>query len=177
MVSTIETKKAALVDKAAALAGQLFDPADQATADRFIAQFYEHVPPGDVAERTPRNLYGAASSLWRFGERRRLGQAKVRVHNPDPATDGWSSPYTIVEIVNDDMPFLVDSVTGAINASNRVVHLIIHPILTVARDAEGRLSDIVKPCSAGLRESWMQVEITPESDPARLTGLTKTLAS
>ena len=133
MVSTIETKKATLVHKAAALAGQLFDLADQAAANRFIAQFYEHVPPADVAERTPRDLYGAALSLWRFGERRRPGQAKIRVHNPDPAADGWSSPHTIVEIVNDDMPFLVDSVTGAINASNRVVHLIIHPILMVAR--------------------------------------------
>ena len=145
MVSTIDTKKATLVHKAAALAGQLFDPADQATANQFIAQFYEHVPPADVAERTPRNLYGAALSLWRFGERRRPGQAKIRVHNPDPAADGWSSPHTIVEIVNDDMPFLVDSVTGAINASNRVVHLIIHPILTVARGPDGRLSEVLEP--------------------------------
>src|ERR1700720_2506107 len=63
MVSTIEAKKATLVHKAAALAGQLFDPADQAGANRFIAQFYEHVPPADVAGRTPRNLYGAALSL------------------------------------------------------------------------------------------------------------------
>ena len=177
MVSTIETKKTALVDKAAALAGQLFDPADQATADRFIAQFYEHVPPGDVAERTPRNLYGAALSLWRFGERRRLGQAKARVHNPDPAVDGWSSPHTIVEIVNDDMPFLVDSVTGAINTSNRVVHLIIHPILTVSRGPDGRLFDLLEPGAVGTRESWMQIEITPEKDPADLARLTRTLSS
>jgi glutamate dehydrogenase len=176
MVSTIETKKATLVHKAAALAGQLFDPADQATADRFIAQFYEHVPPADVAERTPRNLYGAALSLWRLGERRRPGQAKIRVHNPDPAADGWSSPHTIVEIVNDDMPFLVDSVTGAINASNRVVHLIIHPILMVARGPDGRLCDILEPGVAGTHESWMQIEITSEADPADLARLTQTLS-
>ncbi len=176
MVSTIETKKATLVHKAAALAGQLFDPADQATADRFIAQFYEHVPPSDVAERTPRNLYGAALSLWRFGERRRPGQAKIRVHNPDQAVDGWSSPHTIVEIVNDDMPFLVNSVTGAINASSRVVHLIIHPILTVAHDPDGRLCDVLEPGAAGTRESWMQIEITSEADPADLARLTQALS-
>ncbi len=176
MVSTIEAKKATLVHKAAALAGQLFDPADQVGANRFIAQFYEHVPPADVAERTPRNLYGAALSLWRLGERRRPGQAKIRVHNPDPAVDGWSSPHTIVEILNDDMPFLVDSVTGAINASNRVVHLIIHPILTVARDPDGRLCDLLEPGIAGTRESWMQIEITSEADPADLARLTQTLS-
>jgi len=176
MVSTIEAKKTALVHKAAALAGQLFDPADQAITIRFIAQFYEHVPPADVAERTPRNLYGAALSLWRFGERRRPGQAKIRVHNPDPTADGWSSPHTIVEIVNDDMPFLVDSVTGAINASNRVVHLIIHPILTVARGPDGRLCDILDAGAAGARESWMQIEITSESDPTDLARLTQTVS-
>jgi glutamate dehydrogenase len=183
MVSILEAKKAALVHKAEALADQLFDPEDQVAANRFIAQFYEHVPPADVAERTPRNLYGAAVALWRFGERRRLGQAKVRVHNPDPAGDGWSSPHTIVEIVNDDMPFLVDSVTGAINASNRVVHLIIHPILTVTRGPDGRLCNILDSDNipdagaSGTRESWMQIEITSERDPADLARLTQTLSA
>jgi glutamate dehydrogenase len=176
-VSTVEAKKSTLVSKAAVFASQLFDPVDQAIANRFIARFYEHVPPADVAERTPRNLYGAAISLWRFGERRRPGQAKIRVYNPDAATDGWSSPHTIVEIVNDDMPFLVDSVTGAINANNRIVHLIIHPILTVARGPDGRLLDILEPDVSGTRESWIQIEITSEKDPAELAGLTQTLSS
>jgi glutamate dehydrogenase len=176
MASTIEAKKAALLRKAAALAGELPDPAEETTAKRVIDEFYEHVPPADVAERSPRNLYGAALSLWRFAERRRPGRAKIRVHNPDPIADGWSSPHTIVEIVNDDMPFLVDSVTGAINASNRVVHLIIHPILTVARSPDGRLCDILDPREAEPRESWMQIEITPESDRADLARLTQALS-
>src|SRR5689334_16447202 len=176
MARNIEEKKAALVRKTACLATAISDPDEQRIARWVIAEFYEHVPPADVAARTPRDLYGAALSLLRFGERRRLGQAKVRVHNPDPATDGWSSPHTIVEIVNDDMPFLVDSVTGAINAGSRVVHLIIHPILTVDRGPDGRLRDILKPGDAGNRESWMQIEITAESDPADLARLAQTLS-
>src|SRR5215469_5726634 len=120
MITTAEAKKAALVKKASVL-----------------------------AERSPRNLYGAALELWHLGERRRPRQAKIRVHNPDAMADGWSSQHTIIEIVNDDMPFLVDSVTGAINASNRVVHLIIHPILTVARGEDGQLFDILDPGAAG----------------------------
>jgi glutamate dehydrogenase len=177
MASTTEAKKAALVKKTVALAGDLLDPAEQTIAQRFISEFYAHVPPADVAERSPRNLYGAARSLWHFAERRHPRQAKIRVHNPDPLADGWSSAYTIVEIVNDDMPFLVDSVTGAINASNRVVHLIIHPILTVSRSPDGRLCDILDSHAAGSRESWMQIEITPEPDPAALARLTQTLST
>src|SRR5499427_3618027 len=173
--SALEAKKSALVRKATALAGELFDEERRAAAARFIAQFYEHVPAADVADRAPRNLYGAALSLWRFGERRRPGQAKVRVHNPDLVADGWSSPHTIVEIANDDMPFLVDSVTGAINAADRVVHLVIHPLPTVARDPDGRLAELRQKAEPGLPESWMQLEITHEGDPAELARLAQAL--
>src|SRR5215469_8399158 len=171
-VAELETRKIALVEKAAAFARETLDPTQWAMAQRVIAEFYEHVPPADVAERSPRDLCGAALSLWRFAERRRQGQAKIRVYSPDPNADGWSSPHTIVEIVNDDMPFLVDSVTGTINASKRIVHLVIHPILMVARDRDGRLRDISEP---GIRESWMQIEISP-SHRADLAPLAETLA-
>ena len=123
-----EAKKEALVEKAREVANGLLEADQWATAERLLAAFFEHVPPVDVAERSPRDLCGAALSLWRFAERRQPGHAKVRVYNPDVAADGWSSPHTVVEIVNDDMPFLIDSGGIAINASNRVVHLGIHPI-------------------------------------------------
>ncbi|MGH7061186.1 MAG: NAD-glutamate dehydrogenase, partial [Stellaceae bacterium] len=172
-----EAKKAKLVAKAAALAAASVDLVARPVADRVIAEFYRHVPAPDVAARSPRDLAGAALSLWRFAGRRRPGQAKIRVYNPDPAADGWASPHTIVEIANDDMAFLVDSVTGAINAGGRVVHLVIHPILGVARGADGRLGQVLDDGATGLRESWMQIEITREADPADLARLAETLAA
>ncbi len=144
-----EAKKAKLVRKAVAFAKEVLDTEDQATAERIIGAYYEHVPPADVIGRSPRDLSGAALSLWHFAERRRPGQAKIRVYNPELAADGWSSAHTIVEIVNDDMPFLVDSVTGAINAGDRVVHLVVHPILAVERLPGGRLHEIGKTAAAG----------------------------
>src|SRR5271165_3649521 len=129
-----EAKKAKLIRKATLLREEGLDPALRDIAATVIAKFYEHVPFGDVAERTAVDLGGAALSLWRFAGRRRPGYAKIRVYNPEPDVDGWSSAHTIVEVVNDDMPFLVDSVTAAINAGDRIVRLVIHPILTVERD-------------------------------------------
>src|SRR5208283_84441 len=176
MADAIEAKKARLVAKAAALGGEALDPAEREIAERVVDAFYRHVPPVDIVERSPRDLCGAALSLWRFAERRRPGQAKIRVFNPDPPTEGWSSPHTIVEIVNDDMPFLVDSVTGAINAGDRVVHLAIHPILSVMRGSDGRLGEIRGPNAAGLHESWMHLEITQESDRTELAQLAESLS-
>ncbi|HEU0156306.1 MAG TPA: NAD-glutamate dehydrogenase, partial [Stellaceae bacterium] len=170
-----EAKKAKLVAKAAALAGASVDAVERPDAERVVGEFYRHVPAADVAERSPRDLAGAALSLWRFAARRRPGQAKIRVYNPEPATDGWASPHTIVEIANDDMAFLVDSVTGAINADGRVVNLVIHPILKVVRGADGRLSGLPEDHAEGLRESWMQIEVTREADPSGLAQLTRKL--
>ena len=176
MAGALETRKIALVEKAVAFAHETLEATQRATAERVVAEFYKHVPPADIAERSPKDLWGAALSLWRFSERRRPDQAKIRVYNPDPAADGWSSPHTIVEIVNDDMPFLVDSISLAINASGRVVHLVIHPILTVTRDPAGRLCALGDAEAPGLRESWMQIEITRESDRHDLADLTQTLS-
>src|ERR1700730_246027 len=83
MAGAIEKKKAALVGKAAVLAAEMLDPAERATAERVIGEFYEHVPPADVVGRSARDLCGAALALWHFAERRRPGQAKIRVYNPD----------------------------------------------------------------------------------------------
>jgi glutamate dehydrogenase len=175
MASAIEAKKAGLVLKAEALVGEMRAVEDEPTAKRVIAEFYGHVPPADVAERSPRDLCGAALALLKFAKRRQPGKAKIRAYNPDPVDDGWSSPHTIVEIVNDDMPFLVDSVTAAINASDRVVHLVIHPVLAVLRRPDGRLAGIAANNGEGVRESWMHVEITAEPDPAGLAELTERL--
>jgi len=87
-----EAQKAKLVCKAAAIAAATLEPAERGLAERIVAQFCEHVPPADVAARSPRDLCGAALSLWRFAARRRPGHAKIRVFNPEAATDGWSSP-------------------------------------------------------------------------------------
>jgi len=170
VASTIELEKAERVRDAETLADARSNGTEQASLRRFVALLYEHVPPGDVAACSPDDLCGAALALWQFAARREPGRAKVRVYNPEPETDGWSSPHTIVEIVNDDMPFLVDSVTAAVNDGGREVRLVIHPILTVARDEKGNLLGL-DPSAGGVRESWMQIDITREPDVAELAAI------
>ncbi len=67
------------------------------------------------------------------------GAPKLRVYNPQIQKDGWESTHTIIEIVNDDMPFLVDSVTMEINRQRLKAHLTIHPVIKTKRDADGEL--------------------------------------
>ena len=98
----------------------------------------------------------------------------MRVYNPSTASDGWTSPHTIVEIVNDDMPFLVDSATAAINDRGSAVRLVIHPIISVARDENGELT-ARDPLESGWRESWMQIAVTRQPRAAARAALAEVL--
>ena len=157
MTNASEAAKAALVASAQALAGALSDSGEQRRLRDFIGELYCHVPPADTAGRDAAALYAAALSLWQFGGLRGPAEAKLRVHNPE---DGG----TVVEVVNDDMPFLVDSLCGAINDDGREVRLVIHPTLEIVRDAAGRLVDIEG--AGARRESWMRIVIAREPDEA-----------
>ncbi len=142
--------------------------------ERFVQEHYRHVDPDELASRAPEDLYGAAISHWNFASRRPIGHARVRVFNPTLEEHEWQSTHTIVQIVNDDMPFLVDSVTMAVNRRGLTLHLIVHPVLTVNRDVSGRLAGLAREDeadSAG-RESFMHIEVDRIADPAAMDALT-----
>lgn len=148
-------------------------PADQrGTLAAFVEQYFGQVDPEDLAERDAGDLYGAALSHWHFARRREPGRARVRALNPTIAEHGWQSTHTIIEIVHDDMPFLVDSVTMEVNRNGLTLHLFVHPIVDVQRDAAGNLLGLGAGAAAqGVRESFMHVEVDRVPEPSRLDAL------
>ena len=154
MPTDMEARKRELIERIVELA-RIRLGAKAAPAAAFLRAFYANVAPEDMISRTDEDLYGAALALWQFGSTRTPGQPKIRVYTPRFAEHGWSSTHSVVEIVNDDMPFLVDSVTAELNRRDINVHLVIHPIVRVARDGNG----VVQAISEGAPESFMHVEI------------------
>ena len=130
------------------LRGKVAEP-QQATLEAFVRRYFGQVDPEDLDEREPADLYGAALSHWNFAHRREPGQVRLRAFNPTIAEHGWQSTHTIIEIVNDDMPFLVDSVTMEVNRNGLTLHLIIHPLLGVDRAADGTLQGLDEGSGAG----------------------------
>src|SRR5487761_81361 len=139
---------------------------------RFLRTYFRGVGEEDLAERTPGTLAGEARSHLELGWRRAPGQSLVRIFNPDPERDGFESPHTLVQIVTDDKPFLVDSVGIAFANAGLAMHLIVHPVLEVRRDAGGRLAgwgaNGGEPAHA---ESWELYEIDRQTDPAAIERL------
>jgi glutamate dehydrogenase len=148
---------------------------DEATqAEAFARQYYRWVSPDDIAERSELDVYGAALAHFDLARRRTPGTTKVRIYNPQFEVHGWRCPHTAVEIVTDDMPFLIDSVGMELNRRGFGVHLIIHPVLRVRRDAGGRLLEVL-PHAAGeddaVAESVIHAEVARQTDPAELHRL------
>ena len=71
----------------------------------------------------------------------------------------------MIEIVNDDMPFLVDSVMGEIAERRLDVRLVAHPVFGVRR-AGSKLTALDAPDAAGARESFIHIHLEPIADDA-----------
>ena len=147
-------------------------PELRTTLQDFIARYYAQVDPEDLQERLPADLYGAALSHWNFARKRVQGDARVRAFNPTIEDQGWLSTHTIVEIVNDDMPFLVDSVAMEANRHGLTLHLIVHPIIAVERSADGTLLGLASDDSpTRIVESFIHLEVDRTIDAAALQQL------
>ncbi len=137
-----EQLKSELIDQVLELAGARLEGARAADAEHFVRAFFAHVPPDDVVGEEPENLYGLALTLWGFARKRKPSENKVRVYNPRQDSHGWKSTHTIVEIVVDDMPFLVESLTSAFQALGAEVHLGLYPVINLRRDQNGRFVEL-----------------------------------
>ncbi len=132
--------------------------------DNFLRQYFVDVPVEDMEGKSPKKMARAAVSHLEFGRVRKKGQPLLRIFDPTEKRDGYTSLYTFVEMVNDDMPFLVDSVAAAINRQDLAIHITVHPVLRVKRDARGRLQDVLDTSNGGHNESFIRFAVDKETD-------------
>jgi glutamate dehydrogenase len=177
MTANGDTGRVQRLDEVLRLVRTKIAPGQRAVIEDFVVRYFQDVDAEDLAERQPADLYGAALSHWNFARKRDPGSPRVRVVNPTLEEHGWRSTHTIVEIVNDDMPFLVDSVTMEVNRHGLMLHLIIHPIVAVDRGADGTLARLSREDAKSVRrESFIHVEVDRMTDPAELESLAADIA-
>ena len=149
---------------------------------RFIAQFYAGSPPDDLKERTAETLYDAAAAAWDTMQTRSAGAPRVRIAQGKAA---GAPGRTVLIVVNDDMPFLVDSVTAELERMDETPLLAIHPIISVSRDAAGKLTSLGESASgeassgqAGqVSESVMHIEFAEQTDPDQIERIRDNITS
>ena len=113
-----------------------------------VYRYYANSSVDDLVLRDPVDLIGAVVSQRALAEGRQPGTPAIRIFTPTVAADGWSCEHTVVEIVTEDQPFIVDSVSAALNEAGRTLALVIHPIVETDHGTE----------------SWVHIEIDRESE-------------
>jgi len=164
--STPRSTDASLLEPIFAAIRKLAGKAGQADANAFASAFYRRLTEEELPSHDAQGWAALAHDLLGFAARRKRGTALVRLFNPAKATHGWESPHTVLQIVNDDMPFLVDSVSMALADMGIGVHVLGHPIIQIGRDRAGRLTGV----GEGDAESVMHLEIDRQTaeDMARI---------
>ncbi|WP_031510754.1 NAD-glutamate dehydrogenase [Streptomyces megasporus] len=200
MQTKLDEDKAELLERAARVAEH--GPAgsqpalglDSEALVPYLQRYYLHTAPEDLVGRDPVDVYGAAVSHHRLAQERPQGTAKVRVHTPSVEENGWTCTHSVVEVVTDDMPFLVNSVTNELTRQGCGIHLVVHPQVVVRRDVTGRLLEVLPDANPdpqlsdraaasethglphdAVVESWIHVEIDRETDHDALRRITDAL--
>ncbi len=167
----LEQAKAELLERAAAV--------DPPHGD-LLRRYYRHVAAEDLLDREPQELMAAVLAHRELAAHRPQGRVIVRVTTAEADDDDVRSQHSVVEVVCDDMPFLVDSVTAELSRGGRAIHLVIHPLLLVRRDLTGQLLDVHPTGTApevdgAIVESWMRIEVDRVADEAGRLALAEDL--
>ncbi|NHC16253.1 NAD-glutamate dehydrogenase, partial [Motilibacter sp. E257] len=130
---------------------------------RLAAAYFAHVPPDEVQGQGAGHADAVLAAHARLGARRPAGEALVQAY----VLDEEVGARIALDVITDDMPFLVDSVTALVSRLGYAITWLLHPQLAVRRDADGRLEDVLGPAAAScpqgcLAESWMHLELSGE---------------
>jgi len=133
--------------------------ADLQGFSQFVQHFFAGAAPEDLATFSKDIQSGIARLFWRAAAERKPGTTFLRVFTPDAQRDGFTAPVTLVATINDDKPFLVDSILSELGERGVKIKAVFHPIFKVKRDAPGAFRDFVFDGGDGALESLICVAI------------------
>ena len=152
------------------------EPAERRDVLRAFATIYlKRLPDADVPDLEPAELAAEIVDLLEFVDRRTIGVTSLRIFRPTIEESGYATPGSVLQVVADDGPFLVDSMLGAVHRFGVGVVRHLHPVVGTARDAEGRLISVTAARGSAHRESVQHFELERELDADEVKLLTEHL--
>jgi glutamate dehydrogenase len=171
--SRSETATAALVGRVVGAIEARLGPR-QAVCTDFARLYLARVDPEELAGRATEDLYGAVVNHWHLAAVRPAGQLALAVYNPDVEQNGWQSPHSVIDVVTDDMPFLVDSITSELSRHGLGIHVVVHPVMVIRRE-QNRFVEVLPGADGNTggsrQEAFVHVEVDRIASGARLDEL------
>ena len=147
------------IEEMLARIGREAEPERGETLKTFARALLRRLAEDDLEGITSDELYALATSAFAFAESRGLEASAVRVFNADPDTHGYRCHGTVIEVVTDDSPFLVDSISEELTARGLTIKRLLHPVIGADRDEQGHLVGVRSGREAEHRESFMHFEV------------------
>ncbi|MGY0217676.1 NAD-glutamate dehydrogenase [Endozoicomonadaceae bacterium StTr2] len=149
---------------------------EHTSASNLAEHFYRRHSLSDLSSQSIDDRYGSLLCLWQFIQQRKPAEALVRAYNPEPEEHHWHSTHSVIEILADDMPFLVASVLMELDRQDLVVHELNHPTINIVRDSIGKLVALHKPdVETGTSEALIRIEIDRQPDEEALADVVKNI--
>jgi glutamate dehydrogenase len=147
--------------------------------EQFANCLYAHMSKDDLNARNDSDLYGAVVSMWNALNQTAKHDTHIRVFNPSQAKHGWQSSHSIIEIIQPDMPFLVDSVSMALKRLGVTAHMMLHTPLAIVRkdQAVSQVSFVNDAPSGAENVAVFLIEIDRRSSDSEIKAIEKELAS
>ncbi len=175
MLGKIPAARLALIEKIVERAERRVPAVRRSLARNFVRGFFRGVAEEDLRAHRPENLAAAALAHLEFGRKRPANRVFVDIAPPIDPDSSTAAHRVSVRVVAPDMPFLVDSVGLVFGQMNIALHLIVHPVLSVKRDAAGGLRDVGIDPRGARAESWQLMEIDRPRDEAQARELLRRL--
>ncbi|HEU4838105.1 MAG TPA: NAD-glutamate dehydrogenase [Micavibrio sp.] len=97
----------------------------------FAQKFLEKIPEDDLKQISAPVLAKTIESHWDLFQSKKKGKPSIRIYTPAKDKDGWGTGRTFIDIVQDDMAFLIDSIVAEIVRHGQLIHMLVHPTLYV----------------------------------------------
>ena len=144
------------------------DASDVEPIIKFVESYYGVSPIEELKERSPENLYGASLSCYAYLQEWKCEQRRLRVFNPSIEAHGWHCSHTVIQLLHQNMPFIVDSVRMELNRRGVGIHVVHSGVLQVDPDS----CQVTDPGSnTGVEISLLYIEIDRTTDPQVLKQL------
>jgi len=153
------------------------DPQHDGALAEFSQAFLRRLPDAYLEAQSDEAVFAQVESVYAFIEQRETDALHVRVFQPSLETDGYEAAGTVIEINVDDSPFIVDSVTGAVETLGYAVVTEAHAVVGVVRTPEGRLTDVTPARSAPHREAIQHYQLKEQLSPEAAKELDGALRS
>ncbi len=169
-----------ILDNVHQLIQKKVDKNQAALVTQFADILFSNIAKEDLENRNDSDLYGATLSLWNKFSVYNGKKPLVNVFNPEVETHGWTSSHTVVEIIVDDMSFLVDSVRMSLNRLNISTHLLLHSPIELYRNNKHQVERFVdhgETQEDSCKQTIFLIEIDHQSSKQALKAITDELLS